>query len=356
MPPIIDLEDATDHCITAKSLLLDKMTNNIQYMPEFVEIVTKYRETIDNSPAGITTYEDLNGDGIEDTVHIRADQDTYQLSVQISDSLTNICSFPSSFPVTLCRADVPKNSPFKIEYSVNREMDSKTFIGMLYRRNDPSGIKNRAQRMGVNGETLKKIQAAGSREEALSIMKPFIDKKYEHLGPNLAEEVCLRQRRWNKINDDFFHYVNNRVGSDFEYSNYTILISPVNPGVSNRLGNVVSRGAVYNEESLMRIDAHEVLLAHMYRYLHDHFGNNLNIRQSWALGEISTVLLLDEMNSLFPEFNAVCQGGLYFACSNYKKVLPPIESEVRAIYTNTPDFAEFIEKAALRILDFDITF
>jgi len=337
---------------------VDKMTNNIKYIPEFMEIVIKNREAINDSPDGITIYEDLNGDGIEDAVHIRAYRDNYQLSVQISDAITGSCSLPSSFSMALCRADLPKNSPFKIEYSVNRERDSNIFIAMLYRRNDPAGIRNRAKRMGVDEKTLERIQAARSHQEALSIMKPFIDDKYENLGSNLAEEVCLRQRRWNKMNDDFFHYVNSRIGTDFEYSNYTILLSPVNPGVSNRLGNVVYRGAVSKEEGLMRIDAHEVLLAHMYRYLYDHFGDNLNMRQSFALGEIATVLLLDEMNSLFPEFKMPCQGGLYFACTSagYKDALYEAERELRKIYISTPSFADFLELAAIRMLDFNIRY
>jgi len=313
----------------------------VEAIPELLDLALRLEDEIDASPDGLYVYEDVDRDGTTDAVRVSSTEDSFLYFIRWGFSEDAYCEASAEADeFTLCRSR-PLGGALcpRFMYTLDRETDYRKIISMLYRNDAPNGVMHRARRMGFTVEKFEAMQKAKTPEDALREMRPYLDEGYLAAGTDLPEALCSRQEEWNALGDEFFRRIRDRIGEEWNHRTYNVLLSPFIKGVSGT-GNLVFRSASDNRDVAIRTDAREVTLARLYRLMNDRY--DLPFQTQWAIGEISSMLLLDEMPDLFPRFEQCDES--YFRCWSYPQLAEP-EIALRVLFETAPDFDTYLDSA-----------
>ncbi len=236
------------------------------------------------------------------------------------------------------------NSNISIHFTIDKTYDIETIV-QRFRTYDPAGLESRSQSMGINYEYAKKISKMDSFDATMEVGK-LVNSKYKEDLPKIQNSVNQYQKSWNKIIRYFSKEVVHLTQHQWFYRKYICVVSAFSPGLTSSHGNKVVRVYNLNPDEQRRITAHEIVLSHILHILRENYtASEIDPWTSWALGEITTVFILDE-GSMMPLWKNYSKVTNYFSTSNYPQ-LTELEDKLKVIYNSKKDFKDYLDKSIL---------
>ena len=151
------------------------------------------------------------------------------------------------------------------------------------------------------------------------------------------------QKSWNRINDQFSHYIEKTTGYKWKYNTYHCFVSPIHEGISNwGTSNKIIRWWKENSNIQRRITAHELIISHYFTIIKKYYPKEkLTNKQIWALAEIAGFALTS-----FPpatkKFWPWDKSGYYYN-HNYQ-TLVKLQKELKQPFLKRKNFDDYIKK------------
>lgn len=229
----------------------------------------------------------------------------------------------------------------EVFFKIDRKYDSKAVWEILH-EDDPAGTLNRAESMGISEEDLNRILSQKKYDENDAFLSNLIESRYAKEKTVIEEAVKSYQKAWDEINDLFSDSIEKVTGVSWKYDTYFVVLSPFNPGISNRTENTVVRSCFEDAYKQRRITAHEILMTHIW-YIIDSISDFpvKDEMQIWALNEMTTVAIL----SLEPSLNQIW-GDRYGSFLQNYPMLDNAKVQIKELYLNKNSFDGYIIQAA----------
>lgn len=222
-------------------------------------------------------------------------------------------------------------------------------IWRMLKGKDPSGVENRAKRMGIDNDLLNSISGTKTYEEVKDLIEKVVKEKYEKEDIIIDKAVVSYQKAWDKINDEFYNEIEKITETKWKFPEYKVVLSPFHPGIANRANNIVVRSIYEDPEDQKRITAHEILMVHIWSIIDDNYPeaeNDIGGR-FWGLNEITTVMILGLEPNLNKLWTKQKQGTDNFL-NNYPQ-LTTLREELKQIYINKKKFFDYLTQAVNKI-------
>lgn len=229
----------------------------------------------------------------------------------------------------------------QVFFKIDKAYDSKAVWDILHEY-DPAGILSRAESMGILGNDLEYVLSMDEYSRDDSCFRKIIDLRYEENNSMLERSVELYQNAWNEMGDLFSQQIERITGVSWKYEEYFVVLSPFNPGISNRDGNVVVRSCFEDPRRQRRITAHEILMTHIWHIVDSspEFPTKGEM-PLWALNEMTTVAIL----SLEPSLNKIWGDNFEKFLQNYP-ILEKPKMQIRDLYLVKQSFDSYLIQAS----------
>jgi len=170
----------------------------------------------------------------------------------------------------------------------------------------------------------------------------WLKKQYENNYFILEYTRDEYQKAWDKINDKFSSYIEERTGYNWYYDVYECVISLIHPGISNwgKEPKIV-RWIHENPYTQRRITAHELIISHYFEIYNCDFNQHkLRSGQIWALAEIAAYALcsLDKKALKFWPWD-----DLGYAYQHNYPQITNLQKKLRMVFLKK-NFNEYIER------------
>jgi len=155
------------------------------------------------------------------------------------------------------------------------------------------------------------------------------------------------QKSWNKIDKQFFKFIEKITGYKWKFKEYKCAISVINPGYSGGgNSNKFLLWWKFNPYFIRRIVAHELIMHHYHNIYNKNYRNEkLSKGQIWALAEIASYTLTSlpkEVKKFWP-WNTNYLGS-YLPGTAYPE-LNKIRKKLKKTFLERKDFDDYIQKA-----------
>lgn len=225
----------------------------------------------------------------------------------------------------------------KVFFKIDKKYDYKAIWEILH-EDDPAGTLNRAESMGISEEDLNRIFSQKKYDENDVFLSNLIESRYAKERTVMEEAVKSYQKAWDEINDLFSDSIEKVTGVSWKYDTYFVVLSPFNPGISNRTENTVVRSCFEDAYKQRRITAHEILMTHIWHIIDS--SPNFPVKDEmkiWALNEMTTVAIL----SLEPSLNQIWGDKYDNFLQNYP-MLDNAKAQIKDLYINKSSFDEYM--------------
>ncbi len=202
--------------------------------------------------------------------------------------------------------------------------------------------------MGIDKETLSRMDNSDSYEEVMVIISEFTRKK------NLENKEIIKLRlqeypqEWNQIKQVFTQFIEEITELQWTYPTYTILLSCIHTGII--LGwdqNKIVISTLDDGKTRLRLIAHELLMTHMWQYFNRNYEKQQETDKNmhfWALMEISAVFLLGLEQPIKNLWIKRLQGAGEKFLQTYPNILC-LYRDLMPIYKGKRNFSEYANMA-----------
>lgn len=232
-----------------------------------------------------------------------------------------------------------KQNSFLIDFTIDKQYDAQMIYVMLGHTHDPSGLKSRSKRMGIDLSLAQRISKMKSWEEASVVINELVNAKYEKVLPEMKKSVHEYGESWKSITAGFAEDVKEITGHAFFYPEYTCVVTAFHPGLSSWYGNEVAR--IYGKDPFKqrRITAHEIVLSHVFHIVRKYYTKEqIDDKKVWAIAEITTVFILNEPELM--KFWPWSKDVTYLKNYNLKEQI----QQLALFWKGKSDFRDYLDK------------
>jgi len=232
----------------------------------------------------------------------------------------------------------------RLSFVIDKEYDIENVIGM-FRSNDPAGLENRANSMGVDVNIAREIRDA-DLSDAKKLAAKLVADRFANNGAAIQASKADFEAQWKDLLPLFSHVIVETTEAPWVHPEYICVISSIHLGLSNWYANKVAVNFVRGRSYRGKMLAQEITLSDVFQLLRKrHPREEVNDWQVWAFSEITASVILDD-----PKFQMFWPNSPLL--SNYPQ-LAALRPKLKSLFDQRTSYVDYEDKSVPLLQAFD---